>query len=47
MSGELWLAEGVTGYYEWLILHSRRPREPGLSATAAGTINTVTLGPGR
>ena len=48
MSGELWLAEGFTNYYEPLILS-----RAGLSAlrdyldNAAATINAVTLGPGR
>jgi predicted metalloprotease with PDZ domain len=48
MSGELWLAEGFTNYYESLVL-----RRAGLmtlteyAANAADVINTVTLDPGR
>ncbi|HEY6361131.1 MAG TPA: PDZ domain-containing protein [Vicinamibacterales bacterium] len=48
VSGELWLAEGFTSYYEALVL-----RRAGLMSladyldNAAGTINTVTLQPGR
>ena len=48
MSGELWLAEGFTNYYEWLLM-IRAGLMPldGYAENAAGTINTVALGPGR
>jgi predicted metalloprotease with PDZ domain len=48
MSGELWLAEGFTNYYEWLVM-VRAGLMPldGYAENAAGTINTVTLTPGR
>ena len=48
MSGELWLAEGFTNYYEWLVMirAGLMPLE-GYAENAAGTINIVTLGPGR
>lgn len=48
MSGELWFAEGFTQYYTPLFL-----RRAGITSTeqylpsVAGTINTVTLSPGR
>ena len=48
VSGELWLAEGVTSYYGPLVL-----RRAGLTSVAdyaralAGTINAVTFSPGR
>jgi predicted metalloprotease with PDZ domain len=48
MSGELWLAEGFTNYYEWLLLiRSGLVDLDGYATNATGTINTVTLGPGR
>ena len=48
MSGELWLAEGFTNYYEWLLLiRAGLMHLDGYAGNAAGTINTVTLGPGR
>jgi predicted metalloprotease with PDZ domain len=47
MSSELWLAEGFTNYYEWLLLvRSGLVDLAGYAGNAAGTINTVTLGPG-
>ncbi|MBI4519744.1 MAG: M61 family metallopeptidase [Gemmatimonadetes bacterium] len=48
MSGELWLAEGVTSYYETLLM--RRAGLATLEQTAAElgrTIDTVTRSPGR
>ncbi len=48
MSGELWLAEGFTNYYEPLILTRAGLMQLGdFTAAAAGTINTVTQRPGR
>ena len=48
MSGELWLAEGFTNYYEWLILkRAGLMHLDGYAGNAAGTINTVTQRPGR
>ncbi len=48
MSGELWLAEGFTNYYEWLtLIRAGLVQLEGYADNAAGTINTVTLGPGR
>jgi predicted metalloprotease with PDZ domain len=48
MSGELWLAEGFTSYYESLVM--QRAGLVGLAETAAEfarTIDTVTTSPGR
>jgi predicted metalloprotease with PDZ domain len=48
MSGELWLAEGFTSYYESLVLI--RAGLTGLgefAGNAAGVINTITVRPGR
>lgn len=48
VSGELWLGEGFTSYYDNLVMH-RAGLQP-LDATLediAGVINTVTLSPGR
>jgi predicted metalloprotease with PDZ domain len=48
MSGELWFAEGFTNYYEPLILARSGLLPVGdFAAAMAGTINTVTLSPGR
>jgi predicted metalloprotease with PDZ domain len=48
MSGELWLAEGFTNYYEWLLMiRAGLVDLGGYAENAAGTINTVTLSPGR
>lgn len=48
MSGELWLAEGFTNYYEWLIMVRTGLIDlAGYASNAAGTIDTVTFNPGR
>lgn len=48
MSGELWLAEGFTSYYEPLLLSRAGLMElAAFTANAAATINTVMLRPGR
>jgi predicted metalloprotease with PDZ domain len=48
MSDELWLAEGFTNYYEWLLMiRAGLVDLGGYAENAAGTINTVTLSPGR
>ena len=48
VSGELWLAEGFTNYYEWLLLiRAGLVHLDAYAGNAAETINTVTLGPGR
>ena len=48
VSGELWLAEGVTNYYGALILkRSGLMTLPGILDRFAQAINTATLGPGR
>ena len=48
MSDDLWLGEGFTSYFDSLILHRAGllPLE-GLLGELAGSINAVTLGPGR
>ncbi len=48
MSDDLWLGEGFTSYFDSLILH-RAGLLPldGLLGELAGSINAVTLGPGR
>jgi predicted metalloprotease with PDZ domain len=48
VSGELWLGEGFTSYFDDLILHRAGllPLE-GFLANLAGTINTVLVSPGR
>ena len=48
VSAELWFGEGFTSYYDDLILHRAglNPLEAAL-ASFAGTINAVTLSPGR
>jgi predicted metalloprotease with PDZ domain len=48
VSAELWFGEGFTSYYDDLILHRSglTPLEAAL-ASFAGTINAVTLSPGR
>ncbi len=48
VSGELWLAEGVTNYYGGLIMHrAGLATLPATLSRFANVINTVTLGPGR
>jgi predicted metalloprotease with PDZ domain len=48
MSGELWLAEGFTNYYEALVLSRAGLMDlPAYLSNAAAVINTVTLRPGR
>jgi predicted metalloprotease with PDZ domain len=48
MSGELWLAEGFTNYYEPLVLTRAGLMDlTDYAATAAAAINTVTMSPGR
>jgi predicted metalloprotease with PDZ domain len=48
LSGELWFGEGFTSYYDDLILHraALAPLDATL-ASFAGSVNAVTLGPGR
>ena len=48
VSGELWLAEGVTNYYGALVMHrAGLTLLPATLSRFANAINTVTLGPGR
>ena len=48
VSGELWLAEGFTSYYGPLVIHRAGLNEVAEYAQSlAGTINAVTLSPGR
>ena len=48
VSGELWLAEGFTSYYGPLVIHRAGLNDVAQYARSlAGTINAVTLSPGR
>ena len=48
VSGELWFGEGVTSYYDDLIVHRAGLQSlEDLLASYAGLINAVTLSPGR
>ena len=48
MSGELWLAEGFTSYYEALVLIRAGLMDlSNYTSNAAGVINTIALRPGR